>query len=219
MQDLILGLVAIAAGALFCFAGYLAFRLIIPLWGFFAGFAFGAGLISSITGDGFLRTLLGWAVGLGCALVFALLAYLFYEVAVVVAMGSIGFALGTSIMVALHVSWTWLVVLVGVAVGVLLALGAIVAELPMVLLIVLSALGGASAITMGVMLLVGTTDSADFTKRQRHRADRRRLVVVRRLRRARARRDGHAAQGRGTDTGLDERGLGRRSCVTPGRRA
>jgi hypothetical protein len=77
VQDLILGLVAIAAGALFCFAGYLAFRLIIPLWGFFAGFAFGAGLISSITGDGFLRTLLGWAVGLGCALVFALLAYLF----------------------------------------------------------------------------------------------------------------------------------------------
>ena len=98
MQDLILGLVAIAAGALFCFAGYLAFRLIIPLWGFFAGFAFGAGLISSITDDGFLRTLLGWAVGLGCALVFALLAYLFYEVAVVVAMGSIGFALGTSIL-------------------------------------------------------------------------------------------------------------------------
>ena len=164
MQDIILGLVAIAAGALFCFAGYLAFRLIIPLWGFFAGFAFGAGLISSITGDGFLRTLLGWAVGLGCALVFALLAYLFYEVAVVVAMGSIGFALGTSIMVALHVSWTWLIVLGGVALGVLLAVGAIVAELPMVLLIVLSALGGASAITMGVMLLVGTTDSADFTK-------------------------------------------------------
>jgi hypothetical protein len=163
MQDLILGLVAIAAGALFCFAGYLAFRLIIPLWGFFAGFAFGAGLISSITGDGFLRTLLGWAAGVVCALVFALVAYLFYEVAVVVAMGSIGFALGTSLMVALHVSWTWVVVLVGVAAGILLALLAIVVELPMVLLIVLSALGGASAVTMGVMLLVGTTDSSDFT--------------------------------------------------------
>lgn len=163
MQDVILGLVAIAAGALFCFAGYLAFRLIIPLWGFFAGLAFGAGLISSVTGDGFLRTLLGWAVGLGCALAFALVAYLFYEVAVVVAMGSIGFALGTSLMVALHVSWTWVVVLAGVAAGILLALLAIVAELPMVLLIVLSALGGASAITMGVMLLVGTANSADFT--------------------------------------------------------
>lgn len=163
MQDVILGLVAIAAGALFCFAGYLAFRLIIPLWGFFAGFAFGAGLIASVTGDGFLRTLLGWAVGLGCALGFALVAYLFYEVAVVVAMGSIGFALGTSLMVALHVSWTWVVVLAGVAAGILLALLAIVAELPMVLLIVLSALGGASAVTMGVMLLVGTANSADFT--------------------------------------------------------
>lgn len=78
MQDLILGLAAIVAGALFCFAGYLAFRLIIPLWGALAGFAFGAGLVSSITGDGFLRTLLGWGVGLACALAFALVAWWWY---------------------------------------------------------------------------------------------------------------------------------------------
>lgn len=163
MQDVVFGLVAIGAGALFCFAGYLAFRIVIPLWGAFAGFAFGAGLIASVTGDGFLRTLLGWGVGLGFALGFALLAYLFYEVAVVIAMGSIGFALGTSLMVALDVRWSWLVVLVGVTAGVALALGAILVDLPMVLLILLGALGGASAVTTGTMLLVGAVDTGEFS--------------------------------------------------------
>ena len=51
MADIALGLVAIIAGAAFCFAGYQWFRLIIPVWGFFAGFSAGTGLISAITGD------------------------------------------------------------------------------------------------------------------------------------------------------------------------
>lgn len=163
MQDVVFGLVAIGAGALFCFAGYLAFRIVIPLWGAFAGFAFGAGLIASVTGDGFLRTLLGWAVGLALALGFALLAYLFYEVAVVIAMGSIGFALGASLMVALDVRWSWLIALAGVIAGVALALGAILVDLPIVLLILLGALGGASAVTTGTMLLVGAVDTGEFS--------------------------------------------------------
>ncbi len=162
MQDVIFGLAAIAAGALFCFRGYLAFRIVIPAWGAFVGFGAGAGLVASITGDGFLRTGVAWAVGLAAAVVFAVLAYLYFEVAIVIGMVSIGFALGTSAMVALDVSWTWLVVLVGVVVGALLAALAIVVDLPMVLLVVLSALGGASAITTGVMLLAGTIDTGDF---------------------------------------------------------
>jgi len=166
VQDVIFGLVAIAAGVLFCFRGYLAFRFVIPVWGAFVGFGAGAGLVASITGDGFLRTGLAWAVGLVAALVFGLLAYFFFEVAIVIGMMSIGFALGTSAMVALDVSWTWLVVLAGVAVGALLAAVAIAVDLPMMLLVVLSALGGASAITTGVMLLVGTIDTRDFDDEQ-----------------------------------------------------
>lgn len=162
VQDVIFGLVAIAAGALFCFRGYLAFRIVIPVWGAFVGFGAGAGLVTSITGDGFLRTGLSWAVGIATGIVFAILAYLFFEVAIVIGMVSIGFALGTSAMVALDVSWTWLVVLVGVVVGALLAAVAIAVDLPMMLLVVLSALGGASAITTGVMLLVGTIDTGEF---------------------------------------------------------
>jgi hypothetical protein len=163
VNDVVFGLLAIAAGALFCFRGHLAFRLVIPIWGAFVGFGVGAGLVASIGGDAFLQTAVAWIVGAAVAAVFALLAYTFYEVAVAVAMGSIGFSLGASLMMALDVSWTWLIVLAGVALGVLLAAAAIAADLPMILLSVLSALAGASAITTGAMLLTGTLDTRHFS--------------------------------------------------------
>jgi hypothetical protein len=163
MQDIILGLIAILIGAVFCFRGYLTMRLVIPLWGAFAGFVFGAGLIATGDDQGFLRTGLGWIVGLGFALIFGLLAYLYYEVAVLLAMGSIGFVLGTSAMVALGIDWSWAIILVGLAAGAALAFVAIVADLPMMLLVILTALAGASAVVAGAMLLFGAVDSSDFT--------------------------------------------------------
>jgi hypothetical protein len=163
MERWIYALIAIAAGALFCFRGYFAFRIIIPIWGFFAGFSFGAGLVAAIADDGFLATGLSWLVGLAGGLLFAVLAYLFYEVAIMIAMGSIGFAIGAGALVALGVEWTWVVVLVGVIVGALLAIAAIAVDLPTVVLVVASAVGGASAITTGLMLLTGALDTADFT--------------------------------------------------------
>lgn len=161
MRDVLFALLAIAAGAVFCFAGFAAFRFVIPLWGAFVGFALGAGIVAT-AGDGFLRTTLSWLVGLALALVFALLAYLVYEVAVVLATASIGIALGTSLMVALGIDWTWVIAIVAVAAGILLAVLAIRVNLPLVLLIVLSALAGAGAVTTGLMLLFGTIDTSDF---------------------------------------------------------
>ena len=47
MQDVVVGLLAIAVGALFAFRGYFAMRVIIPIWGAFAGFMLGAGLVDA----------------------------------------------------------------------------------------------------------------------------------------------------------------------------
>ncbi len=160
MNDIVVGVIAILTGAVFCFRGYLAMRLIIPLWGAFAGFMLGAGLVS---GDaGFLGNALGWLVGFGLAIVFGLIAYLYYEVAVVIAMLGIGFVLGTSLMVALGVTWSWVIVLSGVVLAAVLAFVAIAGDLPMVLLTVLTALAGASTMVGGLMLLFGTFDTEDF---------------------------------------------------------
>jgi hypothetical protein len=163
VEDVIFALLVILAGGLFCFFGYLAFRVIIPIWGAVVGFSLGAGLIAAATDEGFLRTGLAWVVAIGLAVLFALLAYLFYWVAVILAMGSIGFTLGASVMGALGVDWNWLVVLVGVAVGALLAVLAIASDFPMILLVLLSALAGASAVTAGLMVLTGAIETEDFT--------------------------------------------------------
>jgi hypothetical protein len=93
---------------------------------------------------------------------FALIAYLYYAVAVLLLMASIGFALGSGLVVALGIDWNWVAVLVGVAVGTLVGLAAAVADLPAVLLVVISAVAGALTTVAGVMLLVGAMSSDTF---------------------------------------------------------
>jgi hypothetical protein len=160
MSDITVGIIAILTGAAFCFRGYLAMRIIIPLWGAFAGFMLGAGIVSGA--DGFLGSALGWIVGIVLAVVFGAIAYLYYAVAVVIGMMAIGFALGAALMVALGVTWSWLIVLSGVAVALALAIFALVADLPMALLTVLTAMAGASVIVAGLMLIFGVADVGDF---------------------------------------------------------
>ncbi len=160
--DIVVGLLAIAAGLAFCFRGYLLMRLVIPIWGFFVGFALGAGMIAAATDAKFLGTVLAWIVGLALGLLFAFIAYTYYAVAIVLAMASIGYLLGTALMVALDVEWNWLIVTVGIIVGLLLAVAAIVGDLPTTLLTVLTAMGGATAIVGGIMLLVNRLDVEDL---------------------------------------------------------
>lgn len=162
MQDVVVGVLAVVVGALFAFRGYLAMRVIIPIWGAFAGFVLGASLVTTFTDERFLRNLLGWIVGLAVAALFALLAYLYYEISVVIVMATVGFTLGATAMAALDVTWNWVVVLVGVLVGVALAWLAIVADVPTWILVVLTALAGASAVVLGIMLLTGQAETEEF---------------------------------------------------------
>lgn len=164
MADILLGLLAIIAGGAMLVAGQLVLRLMLPIWGFFAGFAFGAGLVADLADDRFLGTVLGWVLGLVFALVFALLAYLYYYVAVVIAMAAFGFAIGSGLVVALGIDWNWLAVLVGLLVGAIIGLAAIFADVPMIVLVILSSFAGAVGVVGGIMLLVGALDSADFTR-------------------------------------------------------
>ncbi len=162
MSDVVIGILAVLVGAVFCFRGYLAMRVVISLWGAFVGFNLGAALASVISGDGYLVTALGWAVAIILAVIFSVLAYLYYAVAIVLTMASVGFFLGAGVMAAAGVTWNWVVILVGVVVGVGLAILTLAMDLPTMLLVVVSALGGAIAIVAGVMLLGGKIDSVDF---------------------------------------------------------
>lgn len=164
MNSILIGILAIVVGLVFCFRGVVAMRIVITIWGAFVGLNLGAGIVSALTGDGFLSSFLGWIVGILIAVVFALLAYLYYSVAVILAMASIGFVVGSAVMAAIGVTWNWVIVLVGVAVGVLLAIAAIALNLPAILLVVLSAFGGSTAVVGGLMLITTTIELDDFTR-------------------------------------------------------
>ncbi len=164
MADIILGLLAIIAGGAMLVAGQLVLRLVIPIWGFFAGFAFGAGIVAEFSDEHFLGTVLGWVLGLVFALIFAVLAYLYYYVAIVIAMGAAGFAIGSGIVVAIGIDWNWVAVLVGLVVGLLVGLVSVFTNVPMIVLVFIGSIAGAVGVTGGLMLLVGSLNSADFSR-------------------------------------------------------
>jgi hypothetical protein len=164
MADILLGLLAILAGGLMLFAGQYVLRLILPIWGFVAGFAAGAGLVADLADERFLGTVLGWVLGLVLGLVLAILAYFFYAVAVILAMASFGFAIGSGLVVAIGIDWNWVAVLVGIVVGGIVGVASMFLDMPMIVLIVIGSIAGAVTVVGGLMLLVGSLNSADFTR-------------------------------------------------------
>jgi len=97
-QALLVGIIAIALGAAIMLLGYRLALILLPIWGFFAGFLLGAQLLQEFFGDGFLATTASWVVGVVLGLLFAVLSYLFWYVAVVILFASIGYWLGYGFM-------------------------------------------------------------------------------------------------------------------------
>jgi hypothetical protein len=164
MADISLGLLAIVAGVLMLFAGQYVLRLILPIWGFLAGFAAGAGLVAGFADEHFLGTVFGWVLGLVLGLVLGILAYFFYAIAVILAMAAFGFAIGSGLVVALGIDWNWLAVLVGLVVGAIVGVASIVLDMPMIVLIVLGSVAGAISTVAGLMLIFGSLNTSDFTR-------------------------------------------------------
>lgn len=94
IQVICIGVIGILFGLTALFAGYRLFLVLLPIWGFFAGFAIGAQALQALFGTGFLSELTSWIVGLVVGILFAVLSYLFYLVGVAILAGSIGYALG-----------------------------------------------------------------------------------------------------------------------------
>lgn len=162
MEDLLIGAIAVVVGGALCFRGYAALRIVITVWGTFVGFFLGAGAVAVLSGEGLLASALAWGVGLAVAALFGLLAYAYYAISVLIGMSAIGFTLGTTAMVALGVSWSWVIIAVGIAGGALLATLAIAGDLPKLILALLGALAGSSIAIGGVLLIIGRLERGDL---------------------------------------------------------
>jgi hypothetical protein len=151
-QALLVGIVAIAIGAAFMTMGYRLALILLPIWGFFAGFLFGAQVLQDFFGDGFLATTASWIVGAIIGLVFAVLSYLFWYVAVVIVFASVGYWLG----------WGIAAFTIGLLLGAVFAVAAFVTGVPLAALVVITAVGGAHALIAGVLVIFGTVEVAEL---------------------------------------------------------
>ena len=155
LQVLIFAIMAIAIGLALTFFGYATFRILFPIWGFLVGLWLGAQMMAGFSGGGFLATSIGLIVGFFLGMVFAALAYYVYAFAVILFGATLGFAIGQGFITLLGFNqgaFSWLI---GVVFAILFAMAFMSMKLPKVLLMVLTAFAGASAMIAGVLALFG----------------------------------------------------------------
>ncbi len=154
-QDFLIGALVLLVGLLFCFVGYRFFRILITIWGFFAGFNLGTAAMTALFTNPFLQTTTGIVLGLVIGLVFAALAYFFYYFAVVLLGATAGYDLGSGLIGLISTNLNLIAFIVGVAVAVIFVLIILIFNLPKLLIMVFTALGGAVAMIVGLLILLG----------------------------------------------------------------
>ena len=164
IEGIVVGLLGVALGAAFCFAGFRFFLLLLPIWGLFTGFMVGAGATATLLGEGFLASTLAIVVGIVVAIVFALLSYLYWWGAVAVIAGALGYWVAHWLLVVIGFSADGFVTtLIALAAGVVLAFAAIVVNAPKYVAIILTAFAGAAWLAAGIALFLGIIKTDELT--------------------------------------------------------
>jgi len=164
-MQFIIAIVAAVIGLAFAFGGWRFFLLLLPFWGFLVGFNVGTDAVSALFGDGTFATLTSWVVGLVFAVAFALFSYLYYYAAIALLGGAVGYAIGTSLWGIIGNEYGLIAFVIGLALGTVVAIGIIALNVPRLLVIVLTGLGGAAVVLAGWFILTGQmpTDNIQWT--------------------------------------------------------
>ncbi len=149
------GMIALLFGSILLLGGYRFFIFLLPIWGFFFGFGIGAQTVEALFGDAFLATVTSWVVGFVVALIFALLAYLFYFAAVGVIGGALGYTLAVGLLEAIGLNFGLIVWLVGIVVAVIFAIAVLVLNIQKWVVIFATAWLGAGVILATFLFLFG----------------------------------------------------------------
>ena len=155
MNSILVALFALVLGGLFLFWGYRIFLVMLPIWGFFAGFWLGAQTTVLLFGEGFLATTTGWVVGFVAGLVFALLSYFFYLFGVALIAAAVGAAMVSGFLALFGLESGLVVLILALLGAVALAAVTIIFNLQKYVIIVVTGVGGANALILAVLLLFG----------------------------------------------------------------
>lgn len=161
-MDILIGIFLVVFGITIAFIGIQVFFAVLPILGFVAGFFSGAILVESIFGDGLLSTVGGWIVGAVIGVVFALVAWFWWYAGVLISAGSVGALLATTIAEAVGISSGWVLFIFAVVGMALVIMFALAVNLPIYVVIVNTAIAGASMVIGGVMLIFNQLDTEEL---------------------------------------------------------
>ncbi len=148
-------LIGLLFGAALIFGGYRLFLVFLPIWGFFFGLGLGAQTVQVIFGTEFLATVTSWVVGFIVGVIFAVLSYLFYMVAVAILSGSFGYALAVGLLTAIGLNYGFLVWLIGIVVAVIAAFIVLRYNIQKYAIIIITAAGGTAAVIFVLLAAFG----------------------------------------------------------------
>jgi len=150
-----MGLIALLFGLAVIFGGYRLFLILLPIWGFFFGFALGTQTLQVLFGVGFMATITSWVVGFITGAIFAVLSYLFYMVAVALLSGAFGYALAVGLLAAIGLDFGIIAWIIGIIVGIAVAAAVIFFNIQKYAIIVITAISGTSVIIFTMLAAFG----------------------------------------------------------------
>ena len=162
-MEMLVGIILALIGLAVCFFGLRFWFILLPVFGAITGFFVGARVMQDIFGTGFLSTATSWIVGIVVAIVFALLAYFVWYAGAIIMAGAVGASLFSGILHALFTNpWGVVLFIVALIGAVIFAVGALMLNLPIYIVIVNSALAGASLAIAGLLTIFGTIEVVEL---------------------------------------------------------
>jgi len=156
MEQVIIGILLALVGLGVCFFGLRYWFVLLPIFGAVTGFFVGARVVQEVFGTGFLSTGVSWIVGIIVGLVFALLSWFVWYAGAIIMAGAVGASLFSGILHAIFSNpWGVALFIVALIGAILFAAIALFLNLPIYIVIVNSALGGAALAVAGVLVLIG----------------------------------------------------------------
>ena len=162
-MEILVGIILALIGLAVCFFGLRFWFILLPVFGAVTGFFVGARVMQDIFGTGFLSTGVSWIVGIVVAIVFALLSWFVWYAGAIILAGAVGASLFSGLLHALFANpWGWVLFIVALIGALVFAVGALVLNLPVYIVIVNSALGGAALAVAGLLTMLGTITTMEL---------------------------------------------------------
>ncbi|MGD2049293.1 MAG: DUF4203 domain-containing protein [Chloroflexota bacterium] len=153
ISTLVVGVCTLLFGAAFCFLGYRYFRILLPIWGFIAGFWVSEAFVARIFGDSDTAIIAGWIIGLAGGLILAGLSYFLFKVAVAILGATFGLWFVAALLSWLGMESSLLVSILAILGAILFAVLTFQENLRKYLVIAFTALIGATGIVLGLLFL------------------------------------------------------------------